>query len=79
MTRLVIYSREDCHLCERAGELLQQAGVSAREVDIEDSVALLSRYASRIPVLADRESRRELAWPFDLEQLQKFLESVDED
>jgi glutaredoxin len=51
---LVVYSRDGCHLCEEAIELLQ--GYSAflppvREVDIDDDPGLKSRFDTEVPVV----------------------------
>ena len=55
-SRLVLYARPDCHLCDeaRAGlEQLRADGVSfeLEEVDIECDDELLRRYLERIPVI----------------------------
>ncbi len=55
-SRLVLYARPDCHLCDeaRAGlEELLADGVSfeLEEVDIDSDDELLKRYLERIPVV----------------------------
>jgi glutaredoxin len=55
-SRLVLYARPDCHLCDeaRAGlESLLADGVSfeLEEVDINSDDELLKRYLERIPVV----------------------------
>jgi glutaredoxin len=55
-SRLVLYARPDCHLCDeaRAGlERLLADGVSfeLEEVDIDSDDELLRRYLERIPVV----------------------------
>ena len=55
-SRLVLYARPDCHLCDeaRAGlEKLQADGLSFQleEVDIESDDELLRRFVERIPVV----------------------------
>lgn len=55
-SRLVLYARPDCHLCDeaRAGlERLLAEGVSfeLEEVDIDSDDELLKRYLERIPVV----------------------------
>jgi glutaredoxin-like protein DUF836 len=55
-SRLVLYGRPDCHLCDeaRAGlEQLRRDGVvfELDEVDIESDDGLLHRYLERIPVI----------------------------
>ncbi|MGD8172597.1 glutaredoxin family protein [Vibrio sp. TRT 21S02] len=69
-----LYSTEGCHLCENAYELTKQAGIAEliEIVDIAHDDTLFSRYGVTIPVLNTNGS--ELNWPFDLEELQKWLE-----
>jgi glutaredoxin len=55
-SRLVLYARPDCHLCDeaRAGlESLRSDGVDfeLEEVDINSDEELLRRYLERIPVI----------------------------
>jgi glutaredoxin len=55
-SRLVLYARPDCHLCDeaRAGlEKLRAEGLSfeLEEVDIDSDDDLLKRYLERIPVV----------------------------
>ncbi|WP_075202589.1 glutaredoxin family protein [Vibrio mexicanus] len=72
---ITLYSTEGCHLCEMAFELTQQANVShlVEIVDIAFDDALFSRYGVTIPVLKVDSS--EINWPFDLQQLQHWLEN----
>ena len=57
--RLVLVTTEDCHLCERAHEVLGELGVSVRELDVggEAARALAARGVplSFLPVLCDGE------------------------
>ena len=54
---VTLYSRPDCHLCDRAREqieALREEGLrfELREVDIEADEELLAEYLERIPVVA---------------------------
>lgn len=74
---LTLYSTANCHLCEEAAALLQQAlaaGVAGpwRVVDIADDDTLFERYGWHIPVLK-RADGEELPWPFDGSALRAFL------
>ncbi len=77
MKSVILYGTVGCHLCEDALALLQalpdDGRWQLREVDISDSDELLERYGIRIPVVYIEESRQELGWPFDGEQLRLFL------
>ncbi len=75
VSRLILYSTEGCHLCDEALALLGPVvGETAVQiVEIADDDSLLERYGTRIPVLRERESGRELDWPFGAGELQAFL------
>ena len=55
MHRIVIYSKPDCHLCERAKEVVercrQQIDFAVEIVDISQNSELLDRYGHDIPVI----------------------------
>ena len=73
-TLLILYQRDDCHLCDLALAVL--AGARAPEFDsvfIDDDEALEARYGARVPVLRDSARGIELDWPFDADRLQRFL------
>jgi len=71
--RLVLYQRDDCKLCDEALALLAAARVPEFEsVWIDDDGELEHRYGTRVPVLRDEASDRELDWPFDAQTLQSF-------
>jgi hypothetical protein len=53
---VILYGREDCHLCDEAraviAELLAEApDLELTEVDIDSDEELLKRYLERIPVV----------------------------
>lgn len=66
MPVLILYQRDDCHLCDQALAVLAAAGVPDFEsVWIDDEPALEDRYGERVPVLRNADTGRELDWPFD--------------
>ena len=69
---LILYSRENCHLCELAVTMLEQAGVGWRRVDIDEDRELVSRYGNHVPVLLHQGSGRELFFPFTKDQIVSF-------
>ncbi len=74
MPGLILYQRDDCHLCDLALEVLAQARAPAFDsVFIDDDPALEQRYGRRVPVWRDQARGLELDWPFNLETLRKFL------
>lgn len=82
MVQLVLYGTLGCHLCTVAEQLvvacvdLQRFPVEL--ADIADDDALVEHYGVRIPVLADKASGQELGWPFDANQLQRFIAGLTE-
>ena len=63
---LILYQRDDCHLCDLALGVLAEARVPEFEsVFIDDDAALEARYGIRVPVLHRSDTGDELDWPFD--------------
>ncbi|HEY0662521.1 MAG TPA: glutaredoxin family protein [Lysobacter sp.] len=76
MSRLTLFQRDDCHLCDLALEVLAAARAPEFEsVFIDDDEALERRYGVRVPVLRDEARDVELDWPFDAERLLRFFSS----
>ena len=74
MPALILYQRDDCHLCDLAIEVLAQA--RAPEFDsvfIDGDDVLEARYGVRVPVLRDAARGIELDWPFDTGMLLDWL------
>jgi len=76
---LIVYQRDDCHLCEHALAVLAQAHVPEFDsVFIDDNPVLEARYGNRVPVLHDPRTGRELDWPFAANTVRHWL-SLNED
>ncbi len=76
---LILYQRDDCHLCDLALEVLAAARVPEFEsVFIDDDDALEQRYGLRVPVLSNGASGCELDWPFDAKVVRGFLAMASE-
>lgn len=74
MPTLILFQRDDCHLCDLALAVL--AAARAPEFDsvfIDADDALEARYGVRVPVLRDDARAVELDWPFDVAELRRFL------
>jgi len=72
---LILYQRDDCHLCDLALAVL--AAVRAPEFDsvfIDDDAALEERYGLQVPVLRNDATGAELEWPFDEARLKSWLQ-----
>jgi len=77
VTKLTLYSRPDCHLCEALlADLvpLLRPDVTVETVDVDSSVALERRYGLRIPVLAAGELELS-GYPLDRDRVRRYLES----
>jgi glutaredoxin len=71
MTRVTVYTRVGCHLCQEAERVLRAeqatAGFSLELVDIDRDPELASRYGVRVPVVAvDGQDLFEYEVPIDL-------------
>lgn len=74
MPTLILFQRDDCHLCDLALDVLAAARSPEFEsVFIDDDAALEARYGIRVPVLRDEARAMELDWPFDAAALRDFL------
>ena len=72
--RLVLFQRDDCHLCDLAlGVLAAARAPEFESVFIDDDEALEAGYGIRVPVLRDVGREVELDWPFDEARLRGFL------
>ena len=73
MPILVLYTTEDCHLCELAEELLEELQASRnfalQSVDISADAALVDAYGMRIPVVKNPATEQEIGWPFQVADL----------
>jgi hypothetical protein len=79
MKALVLFSREDCHLCERLVEALApiiEDRATLRIVDIDDDPALVERYGLRIPVLVG-DGRELSGYPLDADRVERYLADSD--
>ena len=74
MSKLILYQRDYCHLCDQALAVLAEARVPDFDsVWVDDSMVLVQRYGSRLPVLRDDSDGRELDWPFDAAAVRTML------
>jgi hypothetical protein len=72
--RLTLFQRDDCPLCDHALAVLAAARVPEFESAwIDGDAALEARYGTRVPVLRDEDSGRELGWPFDPQSVRRWL------
>ncbi|MFQ3196936.1 MAG: hypothetical protein ACI8R9_001426 [Paraglaciecola sp.] len=72
---LILYSGKNCCLCDEAQSLLLDVCPQAQfeKIDVRADAQLYHQYGARIPVLQRQDSAKELAWPFNKQQLSEFL------
>lgn len=71
---LLLYTLVGCHLCEQVADMLHSMGISCSPVEIDTDPELEEKYGISIPVLQRLDTGRELFFPFNEEQILKFLE-----
>ena len=79
MTRVTLYGKPGCHLCEEAREAVEEVrverGFELEEVDVSVDPRLHARYGERIPVV-DIDGREELELYVDAADLRERLDRV---
>jgi glutaredoxin len=79
MTRVTLYGKAGCHLCDEAREAVEmvraERGFELEEVDVSIDPRLHARYGERIPVLAI-DGRDELELGVDAADLRERLDRV---
>jgi len=75
-TRVVLYTREACHLCEDARAVVEKvcesSGTAWREVDIDSAPALREKYGEYVPVL-EVDGVQQGFWRVDGARLARLL------
>jgi hypothetical protein len=72
----VLYSKQDCHLCEEAAAILRRLQsemlLDWRTVDITSDESLFERFKYRIPVI-EVEGGVTLDWPTTVERVRRAV------
>ena len=68
---MILYSRNDCPLCEDVEETLLRLNIAYTFIDIDTDEKLVQKYHVRIPLLVNAQ-KQELGWPFEDSQLKEF-------
>ena len=68
---MILYSRQDCPLCEDVEETLIRLNVDYQFIDIDLNEDLRKKYNAKVPVLVN-ELSEELLWPFEDDQIRLF-------
>lgn len=72
--KVTYYTKYGCCLCDEGLSLLRRfTDIDIRIIDVESDVDKFESYLLRIPVISCRDGKKELAWPFDEEDIRKLL------
>jgi hypothetical protein len=82
VTRLTIYSRPGCHLCDEmkavVARVAQAAALEIDEIDVSTDPALEARYGHEVPVL-EIDGRKAAKYRVTEDELRRTLQSTDDD
>jgi glutaredoxin len=70
---VVLYTREGCHLCDDAAEVLRRHGLKFEVVDIDQDAELRERYDECVPVV-EIDGRERFRGRVDPVLLRRLLE-----
>jgi glutaredoxin len=80
-SRVVVYGKAGCHLCEDAYAVVDRvcaaAGTSWRSIDIQDDAELMRRYGEQLPVIFV-DGRQHDYWRVDPDRLRSALATIRE-
>ena len=68
---MLLYSRNDCPICEDVEETLLRLNIAFDFVDIDLDEMLRKKYHVKVPVLMNQK-QQELNWPFNDKELLEF-------
>jgi len=71
---MILYSRNDCPLCEDVEDSLLKSNIKYTFIDIDDDEDLRKKYHVRVPVLVN-SLKQELCWPFEEAELKVFAKN----
>ena len=72
--RIDYYTKYGCSLCDEGLSMLRSfADIEVNIVDVEEDVEKYHQYLLRIPVISYDDGAKELAWPFDKNDLAKII------
>lgn len=75
--KIIFYTTLGCHLCEFVPPMLTvmkgRFDLHINVVDIADDDDLIAQYGQEIPVLYRPDINMDIAWPFDVSQLEQFF------
>ncbi len=81
MQRVLLMGTSGCHLCELAEQIINDHLSSNKiwlieRIDIAEQEQWQAQFALFIPVLYHPESKKQLGWPFDAQQVNLFFNEL---
>jgi glutaredoxin len=70
--RVVLFTAQGCHLCERAREVLDAEGIDYRQIDITGDAELEAAHREWLPVV-EIDGKRAFVYRIPLEALRRKL------
>ena len=71
------YTKYGCSLCDEGLSILRRfPEIDIRIVDVEEDIEKYHSYLLRIPVITYDDGNKEIAWPFDEEDIGNIVSSV---
>ena len=80
--QLLLLGTQGCHLCDEAEAIVRSYLLNkSRLIDLEiveiaEQVHWQEHYAVHIPVLYDLETKKDLFWPFEKKDVNRFVEEL---
>jgi Glutaredoxin-like domain (DUF836). len=75
MPALILYTTLGCHLCEQAQTIIARTQATFKLIDIADDETLVETYGVRIPVVKNSANGKEIGWPFNQLEFQRWLKT----
>ena len=70
--KIRIYSRQGCHLCERAIDLVESFRDDSEVIDVDSDPELIAQYGHRVPVI-EIDGQSVLEGRFDESNVRRVL------
>ena len=75
--RIDYYTKYGCSLCDEGLSILRNfPDIELNIVDVEQDIVKYDPFLLRIPVIAYDSGKKELAWPFDEDDIRKLVSNV---
>lgn len=77
MMQIDYYTKYGCSLCDDGLSILRMfTEIDVRIIDVEEDTEKYQSYLLRIPVISYENGEKELAWPFDEDDIRKLVSNA---